>query len=297
MHTTLPQTQRLGNLANILYDWLPGSAPPFGRTHTFSDSARENGLERYWPGGSKLPAIQYLLEGALLERRLVPLIITVTREGIRYRNKKGQPITREEMEALNKALQELNYKIPELQEPSFLNSLPAAKGFSHIRELTPSTLEMASFLSRYAQMLQNPDYQSRGYELQGFLHDLFESFGLKPHGPFRVIGEEIDGSFVLDAEIYLLEARWRKDQARKGDLSSFSDKVQRKSEWTRGLFVSISGFTKDSLDAMTRGKSSNIVIMSGADLKSVVNSEINLNDMLRTKVRKLAEKGELVADA
>jgi hypothetical protein len=287
----------LGNVAKILYNWLPGSAPPFGKVHTFRDSARENGLERYWPGGSKLPAIQYLLEGALLEHRLVPLIITVAREGIKYRNKKGQPITRAEVEALNKPLQELGYRISELHEPSFLNSLPTTGGFNHIREPTPSPSEMGSFLSRYAQMLQNPDYQSRGYELQGFLHDLFEAFGLRPHGPFRVIGEEIDGSFVLDGEIYLLEARWRKDKARKEDLSSFSDKVQRKSEWTRGLFVSISGFSKDSLDAMTRGRSPNLVIMSGMDLERVVNSEVNLNDMLRTKVRKLAEKGELVAEA
>lgn len=286
----------LGNVAKILYDWLPGSAPPFGKVHTFRDSARENGLERYWPGGSKLPAIQYLLEGALLEHRLVPLIITVAREGIKYRNKKGQPITRAEVEALSKALQELGYRISELHEPSFLNSLPTIGGFSHIRELTPSPSEMASFLSKYAQMLQNPDYQSRGYELQGFLHDLFDAFGLSPRGPFRVVGEEIDGSFVLEGEIYLLEARWRRDKARKVDLSGFSDKVQRKSEWTRGLFISVSGFSKDALDAMTRGKSPNFVIMSGKDLERVLRTEVNLNDLLRNKVRVLAEKGEFMAE-
>lgn len=286
----------LGNVARILYDWLPGSAPPFGKVHTFSDSARENGLERYWPGGSKLPALQYLLEGALLEHRLAPLIITVAREGIKYRNKKGQPITRAEVEALSKALQELGYRISELHEPPFLNSLPTTGGFSHIRELTPSPSEMASFLSKYAQMLQNLDCQSRGYELQGFLHDLFDVFGLRPRGPFRVVGEEIDGSFVLEGEIYLLEARWRRDKARKVDLSGFSDKVQRKSEWTRGLFISVSGFSEDALDGMTRGKSPNFVIMSGKDLERVLRAEVNLNDLLRNKVRVLAEKGEFMAE-
>lgn len=296
MPTTLTQTQILGNVAKILYDWLPGSAPPFGRVHTFRDSARENGLERYWPGGSKLPAIQYLLEGAVLEHKLVPLIITVTREGIKYRNKKDQPITRKDVEALNKALQELGCTISELHEPSFLNSLPTTGYLSYVREMTLSPSEMASFQSKYAQMQQNPDYQSRGYELQGFLHDLFEAFGLGPRGPFRVVGEEIDGSFVLDEEIYLLEARWRRDKARKADLSGFSDKVQRKSEWTRGLFMSISGFSKDSLDAMTRGRSPNFVIMSGKDLEKILRSEINLNGLLRNKVRVLAEKGEFMAE-
>jgi len=296
MNPTLEQTQVLSKIANLLYNWLPGSAPPFGRVYTFEDAARKNALEDYWLGGSKLPAIQHLLEGALLEHKFCPLIVDITREGIKYRNKKSRPITRGEMDTLNRILRELGFKIPELNDVSFLNSMPVAGDIDQVKERAISPSEMSSFKRRYDLLLQNPDHQSRGYELQGFLYELFGASGLQPRGPFRVIGEEIDGSFALDGEIYLLEARWRKDKASKTDLSSFSDKVQRKSEWTRGLFISIAGFSEDGLGAMIRGKSPNFIIMSGKDLKKILGSEIDLNKMLREKVRNLAERGEFKAE-
>ncbi len=121
---------------------------------------------------------------------------------------------------------------------------------------------------------------------------LFDLFQTQPHRPFRVVGEQIDGSFVLDAEVYLFEARWRRCLADKEALSAFSDKVERKREWTRGLFLSISGFSDIALRAMRVGKAANIVVMSGRKLQGVLSEGIELHALLREKVRKLAERDE-----
>ena len=34
----------ISELASSLYKWLPGSAPPYGKTYTFGNIATENGL-------------------------------------------------------------------------------------------------------------------------------------------------------------------------------------------------------------------------------------------------------------
>ena len=50
--------------------------------------------------------------------------------------------------------------------------------------------------------------QARGYAFETFLKSLFEVYGLKPREAFRIRREQIDGSFVLAHETYLLEAKW-----------------------------------------------------------------------------------------
>jgi hypothetical protein len=48
----------------------------------------------------------------------------------------------------------------------------------------------------------------RGYAYERFLKDLFDANGLAARASFRLVGEQIDGSFELAAETYLLEAKW-----------------------------------------------------------------------------------------
>lgn len=287
------ETKVLGNIANLLYGWLPGSAPPFGRIYTFADAARDAGLGAYWQGGSKLPAVQALLELAYQRASLSTLIPRVLREAIKYRDKKSSPLLREEVEELDALLREMGLKVPELSNAEFLRLLPSSQ--EPTRAGATETLRrgrLADLKRKYVFLDTNPDLQSRGYELQDLLRELFDLFQLQPHRPFRVVGEQIDGSFVLDAEVYLLEVRWRSRLADKEALSAFSDKVERKSEWTRGLFVSISGFSDAALKAMRLGKAANFVVMSGRELQRVLSDGVELDTLLREKVRRLAERGE-----
>ena len=53
------------------------------------------------------------------------------------------------------------------------------------------------------------DPQPRGYAFEKFLKELFDAYGMSARAPFRLRGEQIDGSFELGEQTYLLEARWR----------------------------------------------------------------------------------------
>lgn len=48
---------------------------------------------------------------------------------------------------------------------------------------------------------------ARGYAFEGFLKDLFNAFGLAAQEPFRLRGEQIDGSFQLGSEILLISTQ------------------------------------------------------------------------------------------
>jgi hypothetical protein len=55
---------------------------------------------------------------------------------------------------------------------------------------------------------------------------LFDKFGLQARDPFRLRGEQIDGSFLLGSEIYLLEGKWQNAPSGIGHLHTFHGKVE-----------------------------------------------------------------------
>jgi predicted protein tyrosine phosphatase len=149
----------------------------------------------------------------------------------------------------------------------------------------PRLLALRSDLLGFAQLTA----QKRGYAFEALLRDLFNVFGLEAREPFRLKGEQIDGSFLLQGETYLVEAKWQDAQTGVADLHTFHGKLEQKAAWTRGLFVSHSGFTEDGLAAFGRGK--RVVCMDGLDLYETLNRELPLNHVLERKVRRAAETG------
>lgn len=133
--------------------------------------------------------------------------------------------------------------------------------------------------------------QSRGYAFEGFLKELFDAFGLSAREPFKLNGEQIDGSFLLQGETYLLEAKWLNRKVGNAELHTFHGKVEQKASWSRGLFVSFGGFTPEGLIAFGRGK--RVICMEGREIKEALEREIGINELVAQKVRRAAETGEV----
>ncbi|MBN8956877.1 MAG: restriction endonuclease [Rhizobiales bacterium] len=137
--------------------------------------------------------------------------------------------------------------------------------------------------------LSKIDPAPRGFAFEKYLKRLFDAFDLGARASFRLVGEQIDGSFVLNSETYLLEAKWHNEPTGIGDLHAFHGKLEEKASWTRGLFVSYSGFSPDGLKAFGRAK--RLICLDGADLAEALIRELPLNLVLERKVRHAAETG------
>lgn len=106
--------------------------------------------------------------------------------------------------------------------------------------------------------LSSVSAQARGYAFEKFLKQLFDAYGLAAQEPFRLQGEQIDGSFQFANDTYLVEAKWQSQRTGVADLHNFHGKIEQKAAWTRGLFVSNSGFTEDGLIAFGRASVSSV---------------------------------------
>jgi hypothetical protein len=286
--SSLAQSAALEELAGALERFLPGTPHPFGNPDlSFPAVAQSIGLADCWaPQGNKRQRIRLLLDGALRKGRFNGLLTEIVKRSMTH-----HAVTRDEILLLNRLVERVGYKIPELRDPHFLNSLPGG-GVAPTQTHASASLHelIAKLAEQYKQMrLLDENPQARGFAFEKFLSELFGAFGLSPRGSFRLKGEQIDGSFTLAAETYLLEAKWRAKPADKGDLVEFSGTVGAKARWSRGLFISQSGFTTDGLEAYALGRQTNIVCMNGAELQVILINKLNLPEVIAAKVRRAAE--------
>lgn len=285
---SIVQAQAATELAEYLKDFLPGKAHPFAdETISFAGVAHKAGVSQFWHHGSKGPALSRLLELTLEHRPEVfcDLVEDIVRTSMKY-PKKGMP-TREEIVTLNSIVQRCGFKIPALWDSAFLRGLPScnpapAHDLDKLR---------AKLLKKLIALQKLDDKQERGYAFEEFLNELFTAYGLNPRDPFKLIGEQIDGSVDVSGNTYLIEARWRNRQANNADLLVFHGKIDGKATWSRGIFISYSGFTSDGLEAFRTGRSTNMIAMTGEDLYFVLEGKIGLKELIEIKARRAAEEG------
>jgi hypothetical protein len=139
-----------------------------------------------------------------------------------------------------------------------------------------------------------PDRAAAGFKLEMLLNRLFAMFDLAPRQPFRVVGEQIDGSFELNYEVYLVEAKWEKSPLPVADLYVFREKIEGKSPYTRGVLIALEGVSEPAKEAITRGKQPKFFVVNGHDLMMVLSEQIDLPEFLRQRQRLLAEEGLVV---
>ena len=132
-------------------------------------------------------------------------------------------------------------------------------------------------------------YRERGYRLEALLEKLLLIDDLQPNISFRPVGEQIDGSFVLDSRVYLLEAKWQSERAPASSLYAFKGKVDGKLIGTVGIFIAINGFSTEAHDALRYGKELNVLLFDGDDLRTALHW--GFAEALRVKLRAAAELG------
>lgn len=133
--------------------------------------------------------------------------------------------------------------------------------------------------------------QQRGNQFEKWLNKLLSQAKLRPKTRYRPKGEEIDGSFVFDGRVFLLEAKWTKDAIPASTLYEFKGKVDGKLTGTIGVFISMSNYSENAVDALRFGKALNIILFSHEDVHFCL--EAGFRAVLDVKLRAAAEIGEV----
>lgn len=145
---------------------------------------------------------------------------------------------------------------------------------------------------KFLSLMVEGNTQSRGYLFEKFLKDLFELEGLAPRSSFKIIGEQIDGSFSWRGRTYLVEAKWVKDPVAGAEFGSFSYKIDGKTADTRGLYISVNGYSPQAVRGLNSKGALKFVCICGAHLLRSLAAGQSLTKILETVWRHADETGE-----
>ncbi len=308
---SLKQSSAIQGLAGVMARFLPGSGASNWTGHvTFATIADRVGIGHLCPDksqGNKRRRLTVLLEGAYEHDKTVRtfqhLVLGIVREGLIYTKSKGEPITANEMKRVNGHLLELNVKIPQLWDDGFLDAIKDSDSARAQRNVEQAEREQEIAESEGVQRRREleklkedlvslsmmEDRQGAGLKLEVLLNSLFELSGLEPRSPFKIIGEQIDGSFMLGDEVYLLEAKWEQGKLPEAPLLVFQGKV--KAPFGRGVFIAMNGITSEAEMAIRTRNAPNFFVLTGHDLMMVLQGAMTLPTFLRERWRVFVEEG------
>lgn len=149
-----------------------------------------------------------------------------------------------------------------------------------------------AFLQRFSDLVMMTDAQARGYALEKFLNDFFDYERLEPRGSFKLIGEQIDGSFAWNARTSLVEARWVKLPIAGAEFGAFIYKIDGKTADTRGLFISINGYSPEAIEGLKGKGALRFICIDGAHLMRCLQPGLCLPSLLDILWRHADETGE-----
>src|SRR5207237_2755745 len=114
---------------------------------------------------------------------------------------------------------------------------------------------------------------------------------------FRVVGQQIDGSFKYCGSVYLLEAKWTRERVGANEIQFFDHKVKSKSRNTRGLMLSVAGYTDEALREYRTNNSPCALLIDGGHLKRLLAGDERLDDMLSRLANQFDRTGEACVHA
>ena len=133
--------------------------------------------------------------------------------------------------------------------------------------------------------------QQKGYAFEKFLHNLFYALSLYPHASYKTDTDQIDGSFSLDDNTILLEAKYRVSPPSKDDLILFANKIANKSLFARGLFICLARIPESIIAYFKNEKGKRIVVMTVEELSMILYDKQDVVKIIRNKFRCLDETG------
>ena len=162
----------------------------------------------------------------------------------------------------------------------------------HSRALMQIRLLHGRLRSTFFDLIEEPNHQQRGYALERFLNDFLDFEGLDPRKSFRLVGEQIDGSFVWNGRTYLTEAKWVKEPVAGAEFGAFIYKIDGKTADTRGLYISVNGYSQAALDGLKGKGALRFICIDGAHIVRALGAGQSFAAVLNVLWRCADETGE-----
>jgi len=163
-----------------------------------------------------------------------------------------------------------------------------------IRETAKDNYEtkLIQLREKFIEIFKIESPQKRGLALEPFFTELMNLSGIQVFEPFRITGEQIDGAIKYDSNYFLIELKWQKEKVNQQSISSLYLKADGKLG-SKGIFISMDGFSSEVIESLPRGKDLKIILLDGNHLSNVIFGNYKFVDLLEHAISQASLKGNL----
>ncbi|HEX5115954.1 MAG TPA: restriction endonuclease [Pseudonocardiaceae bacterium] len=160
----------------------------------------------------------------------------------------------------------------------------------------PTTLRLRELIAEYGRMrrLDGLTPQRRGQLFNDLIGDLLKVWGVERVQTNVVGAGEIDVAFDLAGTRYLLEAKWEQNAVDYGPISKVSGRMSQRLAGTRGVILSMAGYTADALRDMLRGQQPDILLLDRTHFEAMLSGLLSPHDLFGALLDRAAYRGDIL---
>ena len=110
----------------------------------------------------------------------------------------------------------------------------------------------------------------RGRAFNGLIADVLRAYDVEARDNVRRVYGEIDVAFTLNGTRFLLEAKWAAVKSDGGQLAKLDQRLRESLAGTRGVFLSMSGFTPDAVVGRSTGQQIATVMIDSTHFEAML---------------------------
>ncbi len=149
------------------------------------------------------------------------------------------------------------------------------------------------FRNRFNELLKiketNTAKIGRGRDFETLINDIFEDEGILLKQSYQTSdnkSEQIDGAIELLNRIILFEVKWVESGIASSELFAFIGKVENKLDGTLGLFISKEELSDNFIQAITKGRKRNVLLLHGEDISILFKGRFSLKEYFEYCIRR-----------
>jgi hypothetical protein len=151
-------------------------------------------------------------------------------------------------------------------------------------------------LQDFQRLREASDHHARGREFEKLVGTLLRAGHLKvvPNpGTARPRQSDLLATGISDA--FLVETKWQRALVAAGEIDSLISRLRRTESRVVGVFVSVSGFTREARDVVTASRDRPVLLVDGGELEDLLSWDPDLVGLLRRKREDLLVRGKSIA--
>lgn len=155
----------------------------------------------------------------------------------------------------------------------------------------PSKLQALIEEYRRLRNLEGFTPQSRGQRLNSFIAELLQCWGIEAEPNVRGNGE-IDVAFEMNNDRFILEAKWEDNPIDTGSVAKLQKRLRQRLGGTIGIFLSMSGFSSETLKDLKEGEQLMVLLLSREHLEAMLSGFIPPQEMIDRLISRASFYGE-----